>query len=95
MNAIAFRIISAYRKERYGDGNMTPVTRLIAGGCAGIVAMTGRASLIARSMMKPTRVVLAATYPLDMVRGRLTVQEGAGVEYKGIWHASLEIYRQV
>jgi len=68
------QILSAYKKDRYGDGNMTPVSRLVAGGCAGIVAMS-------------------ATYPLDMVRGRLTVQEGAGVEYKGIWHASIEIYR--
>lgn len=34
---------------------LTPVLRLGAGACAGIIAMS-------------------ATYPMDMVRGRLTVQ---------------------
>lgn len=38
-----------------GDGQMTPLLRLSAGACAGIIGMS-------------------ATYPLDMVRGRLTIQ---------------------
>jgi hypothetical protein len=37
------------------DAQLTPLLRLGAGACAGIIAMS-------------------ATYPLDMVRGRLTVQ---------------------
>lgn len=37
------------------DAQLTPVLRLGAGACAGIIAMS-------------------ATYPMDMVRGRLTVQ---------------------
>lgn len=37
------------------NAELTPVLRLGAGACAGIIAMS-------------------ATYPMDMVRGRLTVQ---------------------
>lgn len=37
------------------NAQLTPVLRLGAGACAGIIAMS-------------------ATYPMDMVRGRLTVQ---------------------
>jgi len=37
------------------DARLTPLLRLGAGACAGIIAMS-------------------ATYPMDMVRGRLTVQ---------------------
>ena len=37
------------------DAELTPLLRLGAGACAGIIAMS-------------------ATYPMDMVRGRLTVQ---------------------
>lgn len=37
------------------DAQLTPLLRLGAGACAGIIAMS-------------------ATYPMDMVRGRLTVQ---------------------
>lgn len=37
------------------DAQLTPILRLGAGACAGIIAMS-------------------ATYPMDMVRGRLTVQ---------------------
>mmetsp|Transcript_12699 Transcript_12699/g.27519 ORF Transcript_12699/g.27519 Transcript_12699/m.27519 type:complete len:330 (+) Transcript_12699:393-1382(+) len=33
-------------------------------------------------------VAMSATYPLDMVRGRLTVQEGKTGQYKGIVHAT-------
>lgn len=57
------------------DGQITPLTRLAAGACAGIIAMS-------------------ATYPLDMVRGRLTVQEGTGM-YNGMWHATKTIMREV
>ena len=37
------------------EAQLTPLLRLGAGACAGIIAMS-------------------ATYPMDMVRGRLTVQ---------------------
>jgi solute carrier family 25 phosphate transporter 23/24/25/41 len=40
-------------------------------------------------------VAMSATYPLDMVRGRLTVQEGRNVQYNGIVHASRTILREV
>jgi solute carrier family 25 phosphate transporter 23/24/25/41 len=38
-------------------------------------------------------VAMSATYPLDMVRGRLTVQEGK--QYRGILHAAQVITREV
>lgn len=40
-------------------------------------------------------VAMSATYPLDMVRGRLTVQEGKTGQYKGILHAARVITTQV
>lgn len=40
-------------------------------------------------------VAMSATYPLDMVRGRLTVQEGTGAQYRGIWHATRVIVKEV
>jgi hypothetical protein len=40
-------------------------------------------------------VAMSATYPLDMVRGRLTVQEGRNVQYTGIIHAAKTILKQV
>jgi hypothetical protein len=40
-------------------------------------------------------VAMSATYPLDMVRGRLTVQEGRNVQYSGIVHATRTILREV
>jgi hypothetical protein len=40
-------------------------------------------------------VAMSATYPLDMVRGRLTVQEGRNVQYSGILHAARTIMREV
>jgi solute carrier family 25 phosphate transporter 23/24/25/41 len=40
-------------------------------------------------------VAMSATYPLDMVRGRLTVQEGRNVQYNGIIHAARTILREV
>lgn len=39
-------------------------------------------------------VAMSATYPLDMVRGRLTVQEGRNVQYNGIVHAARTILRE-
>jgi solute carrier family 25 (mitochondrial phosphate transporter), member 23/24/25/41 len=52
-----------------GDGQMTPMLRLLAGAGAGIVGMS-------------------ATYPMDMVRGRITVQEGTNKQYRGLLHAT-------
>jgi hypothetical protein len=40
-------------------------------------------------------VAMSATYPLDMVRGRLTVQEGKTGQYRGILHAAQVITREV
>lgn len=40
-------------------------------------------------------VAMSATYPLDMVRGRLTVQEGRNVQYRGILHATSTILKEV
>lgn len=40
-------------------------------------------------------VAMSATYPLDMVRGRLTVQEGKAGQYKGIAHACRMIIKEV
>lgn len=37
---------------------------------------------------------MSATYPLDMVRGRLTVQEGKNQQYRGLWHATRIIIRE-
>ncbi|KAL8150395.1 hypothetical protein V2J09_020203 [Rumex salicifolius] len=70
-------ILWLYRQNT-GDENaeLTPVLRLGAGACAGIIAMS-------------------ATYPMDMVRGRLTVQtEKSPHQYRGIFHALSTIYRQ-
>lgn len=33
-------------------------------------------------------VGMSATYPLDMVRGRITVQEAGNPQYRGLWHAT-------
>jgi solute carrier family 25 phosphate transporter 23/24/25/41 len=49
-------ILWAYRQQKgQENAELTPLLRLGAGACAGIIAMS-------------------ATYPMDMVRGRLTVQ---------------------
>ena len=40
-------------------------------------------------------VAMSATYPLDMVRGRLTVQEGKKGQYRGIIHAARVITTEV
>lgn len=70
------REISDYYRATTGSGELTPSLRLLAGACAGIIAMS-------------------ATYPLDMVRGRLTVQEGKNQQYRGIVHAARSIIAQV
>ncbi|KAG2444147.1 hypothetical protein HYH02_009086 [Chlamydomonas schloesseri] len=69
------REMSDHYRATTGSGELTPGTRLIAGACAGIIAMS-------------------ATYPLDMVRGRLTVQEGKNQQYRGIMHATRTILAQ-
>lgn len=40
-------------------------------------------------------IAMSATYPLDMVRGRLTVQATGSTQYRGLLHATTEIIRQV
>ncbi|PSS04238.1 Mitochondrial adenine nucleotide transporter like [Actinidia chinensis var. chinensis] len=58
------------------DAELTPLLRLGAGACAGIIAMS-------------------ATYPMDMVRGRLTVQtEASPRQYRGIFHALSTVFRE-
>uniref|UniRef100_A0A1D1Y488 Mitochondrial substrate carrier family protein B n=1 Tax=Anthurium amnicola TaxID=1678845 RepID=A0A1D1Y488_9ARAE len=71
------RILSLYRQQTgHEDAELTPVLRLGAGACAGIIAMS-------------------ATYPMDMVRGRITVQtEKSPYQYRGMVHALTTVYRQ-
>ncbi|KAK9845649.1 hypothetical protein WJX84_001051, partial [Apatococcus fuscideae] len=71
------RRLSHSMREYGGDGQMTPLLRLVAGACAGVIGMT-------------------ATYPLDMVRGRLTVQEGRSghSQYRGIMHCTSTIVKE-
>ncbi|XP_022721120.1 mitochondrial adenine nucleotide transporter ADNT1-like [Durio zibethinus] len=58
------------------DARLTPLLRLGAGACAGIIAMS-------------------ATYPMDMVRGRLTVQtEKSPRQYRGIFHALSTVLKE-
>ncbi|PWA49627.1 Mitochondrial carrier domain-containing protein [Artemisia annua] len=58
------------------DAELTPLLRLGAGACAGIIAMS-------------------ATYPMDLVRGRITVQtEKSGTQYRGIAHALRTVLRE-
>lgn len=40
-------------------------------------------------------IAMSATYPLDMVRGRLTVQEALNKQYTGIFHCASVIAREV
>lgn len=70
-------ILWLYRRQT-GDENAehTPLSRLAAGACAGIIAMS-------------------ATYPMDMVRGRLTVQtENSPNKYRGLVHGLSTIIRE-
>lgn len=58
------------------DAQLTPLLRLGAGACAGIIAMS-------------------ATYPMDMVRGRLTVQTNKSpYQYTGMIHALRTVLRE-
>ncbi|KAG6469483.1 hypothetical protein ZIOFF_074205 [Zingiber officinale] len=58
------------------DAQLSPVLRLGAGACAGIIAMS-------------------ATYPMDMVRGRITVQtKNSPYQYRGMFHALGTVYRE-
>lgn len=70
-------ILWLYRRQSgCEDAELTPVLRLGAGACAGIIAMS-------------------ATYPMDMVRGRLTVQtENSPMRYRGMFHATSTIVKQ-
>ncbi|XVE58013.1 hypothetical protein DITRI_Ditri04bG0136200 [Diplodiscus trichospermus] len=70
-------ILYLYRRQSGNeDAELTPLLRLGAGACAGIIAMS-------------------ATYPMDMVRGRLTVQtEKSARQYRGIFHALSTVLRE-
>ncbi|KAM1678202.1 hypothetical protein ACFXTN_034938 [Malus domestica] len=70
-------ILWFYRQQTGNeDAQLTPVLRLGAGACAGIIAMS-------------------ATYPMDMVRGRLTVQTDVSPrQYRGIYHALTTVFRE-
>ncbi|KAL7189033.1 hypothetical protein ACSBR1_038827 [Camellia fascicularis] len=70
-------ILGLYRHQTgKEDAELTPLLRLGAGACAGIIAMS-------------------ATYPMDLVRGRLTVQtEASPRQYRGIFHALSTVFRE-
>ncbi|CAD6332684.1 unnamed protein product [Miscanthus lutarioriparius] len=70
-------ILWAYRQQTgEEDAQLTPLLRLGAGACAGIIAMS-------------------ATYPMDMVRGRITVQtDKSPYQYRGMFHALGTVYRE-
>ncbi|KAE8056039.1 hypothetical protein FH972_012841 [Carpinus fangiana] len=70
-------ILFLYRQQTGNEeAQLTPLLRLGAGACAGIIAMS-------------------ATYPMDMVRGRLTVQtEKSPRQYRGIFHALSTVLRE-
>ncbi|CAF2049044.1 unnamed protein product [Brassica rapa subsp. trilocularis] len=71
-------ILYLYRQQtgNADDAQLTPLLRLGAGACAGIIAMS-------------------ATYPMDMVRGRLTVQtDKSPYQYRGMVHALSTVLRQ-
>ncbi|KAI5601313.1 hypothetical protein BDE02_01G084400 [Populus trichocarpa] len=71
------RILWFYRQQTGNDdAQLTPLLRLGAGACAGIIAMS-------------------ATYPMDMVRGRLTVQtDKSPHQYRGIAHALSTVLKE-
>ncbi|KAI4338375.1 hypothetical protein MLD38_023441 [Melastoma candidum] len=70
-------ILFLYRQQTDNeDAQLTPLLRLGAGACAGIIAMS-------------------ATYPMDMVRGRLTVQtDKSPYQYRGMVHALSTVLRE-
>ncbi|KAF6134475.1 hypothetical protein GIB67_034889 [Kingdonia uniflora] len=74
----ASRIILRFYRQQTGneDAQLTPLLRLGAGACAGIIAMS-------------------ATYPMDMVRGRITVQTNSSpYQYKGMVDALSTVLRE-
>ncbi|KAK6141082.1 hypothetical protein DH2020_025177 [Rehmannia glutinosa] len=72
----AVKFFSYEQASKYEDAQLTPVLRLAAGACAGIIAMS-------------------ATYPMDMVRGRLTVQtDKSPYQYRGMFHALSTVLRE-
>ncbi|XP_021625012.1 mitochondrial adenine nucleotide transporter ADNT1-like [Manihot esculenta] len=70
-------ILWLYRQQTGNeDAQLTPLLRLGAGACAGIIAMS-------------------ATYPMNMVRGRLTVQTvNSPYQYRGMLHALSTVLRE-
>ncbi|CAI0408618.1 unnamed protein product [Linum tenue] len=70
-------ILWFYRRQTGNDdAQLSPLLRLGAGACAGIIAMS-------------------ATYPMDMVRGRLTVQtDKSPHQYRGIVHALSTVLKE-
>ncbi|KAH7513813.1 hypothetical protein FEM48_Zijuj11G0022000 [Ziziphus jujuba var. spinosa] len=80
-------ILLLYRQQSGNEeAQLTPLLRLGAGACAGIIAMS-------------------ATYPMDLVRGRLTVQVSFRLsfwnfnrkvprQYRGIFHALTTVLRE-
>ncbi|KAI4369805.1 hypothetical protein MLD38_018209 [Melastoma candidum] len=70
-------ILWLYRQQPGNEeAQLTPLLRLGAGACAGIIAMS-------------------ATYPMDMVRGRLTVQtDKSPRQYRGIFHALTTVFKE-
>ncbi|KAL1561944.1 Mitochondrial adenine nucleotide transporter adnt1, variant 2 [Salvia divinorum] len=68
-------ILHLYRQQSGNeDAELTPLLRLGAGACAGIIAMS-------------------ATYPMDMVRGRLTTDKSP-YQYRGMVHALSTVLRE-
>lgn len=70
-------ILWLYQKQTGNeDAELTPLLRLGAGACAGIIAMS-------------------ATYPMDLVRGRITVQtDKSPRQYRGIFHALSTVLKE-
>ncbi|KAI1977365.1 hypothetical protein LOZ51_006260 [Ophidiomyces ophidiicola] len=83
-SAVQFGSYSIYKKfaEPYPDGDLTPLSRLICGGLAGITSVT-------------------FTYPLDIVRTRLSIQSasfselkhGSGQKLPGMFHTMRLMYQ--
>ncbi|KAL6051686.1 hypothetical protein QOT17_019044 [Balamuthia mandrillaris] len=69
-SAIQFFSYEQYKRLIFGNQDLGPLQRLLAGGMTGITA-------------------LVATYPLELVRARLSIQAGRTrneLAYKGMWH---------
>ncbi|KAG5529046.1 hypothetical protein RHGRI_029645 [Rhododendron griersonianum] len=77
-SALSNRAILLFAQQQTGneDAQLTPVLRLGARACTGIIAMS-------------------ATYPMDMVCGRLTVQTNKSpYQYRGMFHALSTVLRE-